>query len=333
MSFLTDYELELIQEQGEADKIQPSEFEDFVQKMITRQTHLSFSSIRNFIPITGGTPYGFMKYKLRKFEATKAMTLGDAIDVLILTPEEKGRFAIIPDDAALNSLAGIDAYAQWLGKMVPDFDPDSIKGLKIPGQKLIIQAALDTLSKTKTIISASDFAQAEFISRRVLANEYVQEFTKHLNKDSVQVPVDFNAFGWKWRGKMDAYINKPFKWNYKKHGYDYPNGCVIDMKLMVDASHNAAVRTIRNEFYTGQGAIYTKGTGLNVPFLNICYDRQGGVSIIEHSERTTEGAWKDIEFYMGELNSLVSISEIMPSKWFDSHTYWVSSQDGVYQMQ
>ena len=37
---MTSYDLELIQEQGEADKIQPSEFEAFVNMMTTRQTHL-----------------------------------------------------------------------------------------------------------------------------------------------------------------------------------------------------------------------------------------------------------------------------------------------------
>lgn len=322
---ISSYDLELIQEQGEADKIQPSEFEAFVDMMRTRQTHMSFSSLRNFVPICGGSPYGFMKYKLRKFEATKAMTLGDAIDVLILTPEEAGRFAIIPDDAALNSLAGIDSYAQWLGRMVPDFDPGMLQGLKMPGQKKIVEAGLDTLAKTRTIISSSDYQLAEYISKRVLKNEYVHDIIKYKQPDGAQYPVEFHEFGWKWRGKMDLYL--PYA------GRKYPNGVVIDTKLMVDASHNAAVRTIRNEFYTGQGAIYTKGTNLNVPFLNICYDRQGGVSIIEHSQRTTEGAWKDIEFYMGEMNRLVSVSEFLPSKWFDSHTHWVNDNDGVYQMQ
>lgn len=320
---MTSYELEIIQEQGEADKIQPSEFEAFVQMITTRQTHLSFSSIKNFIPITGGTPYGFMKYKLRKFEPTKAMTLGDAIDVLILTPEQAGRFAIIPDDAALNSLAGIDAYAQWLGQMVPDFDPGMLQGLKMPQQKRIVEAGLDTLAKTRTIISSSDYQLAEFISRRVLKNEYVHDIIKYRKPESAQTNVEFHEFGWNWKGKTDLTLDYG--------GYKYKNGVVIDMKLMVDASPRAAQWTIRNEFYSGQGAIYTKGQKLDVPFINICYDRNGGVSIIEHSERTIQGAWNDLERYMSDFNKLVSITEFMPSKWFDSHTFW--SEDGVYQMQ
>ena len=321
---LTSHDLELIQEQGEADKIQPSEFEAFVEMMRTRQTHLSFSSIKNFIPITGGTPYGFMKYKLKKFEPTKAMTLGDAIDVLILTPELSDRFAIIPGDAALNSLVGIDSYAQWLGRMVPDFDPGMLQGLIAPQQRKIVEAGLETLSKTKTIISSADFQQAQYISNRVLKNEYVHDIIKYRTPESTQSNVEFHKWGWNWRGKTDLTLDYA--------GYRYKNGLVVDMKLMVDSTPRAAQWTIRSEFYSGQGAIYTKGPGLDVPFMNICYDRNGGVSIIEHSERAIEGAWNDLETYMKEFNSMVSMSEILPGCWFRSHDFWGDS-DGIHHMQ
>jgi hypothetical protein len=321
---MNTYELELIQEQGEADKIQPSEFEAFVEMMRTRQTHLSFSSIKNFIPVTGGTPYDFMKYKLKKFEATKAMTLGDAIDVLILTPDQVDRFAIIPDDAALNSLAGIDAYAQWLGKMVPDFDPAMLHGLKMPQQKKIVESGLETLAKTKTIISSTDYEQAKYISNRVLKNEYVNDIIKYRTPESAQSSVEFYKWGWNWRGKTDLTLDFA--------GYRYKNGLVVDMKLMVDASPRAAQSTIRNEFYSGQGAIYTKGQDLNVPFMNICYDRNGGVSIIQHSERAIEGAWSDLELYMKEFNLMVSMSGTLPGCWFRSHDFWGDS-DGIHHMQ
>jgi hypothetical protein len=322
---MTNYEIELIQEQGEADKIQPSEFENFVTMMRTRQTHLSFSSIKNFIPVTGGTPYGFMKYKLKKTETTDAMNLGKLIDKMLLTPDTVAEDVVIaPTGAAFNSLDGIGIYAKWLGGLVPDFDPKSIESLKAPAQKKIVESVLEVLERTKTVVSTKDYQLAQYISNRVLKNEYVHDIIKYRTPESAQSNVEFHKWGWNWRGKTDLTLDYA--------GYRYKNGLVVDMKLMVDASPRAAQWTIRSEFYSGQGAIYTKGSGLDVPFMNICYDRNGGVSIIEHSERAIEGAWNDLETYMKEFNSMVSMSEILPGCWFRSHDFWGDS-DGIHHMQ
>ena len=108
-------ELMIPTEDQDFHQIEKSEFEQFCKMMQDHQTHMSFSGFRNFIPITGGSPYGFMKYKLRKKKATKAMDLGSLIDVLILTPWEKeSTFVTIPSNCNFNSLAGIAAYAEFL---------------------------------------------------------------------------------------------------------------------------------------------------------------------------------------------------------------------------
>jgi hypothetical protein len=318
---LSDYDIQVLQDQ-EGDKIQTSEFESFIEMMMGKKTHLSFSSIKNFIPITGGNPYRFMRYKLKKFEATQAMILGDAIDVMILTPHLKDRFAVTPNDASFASKAGCEVYANWIQEHIPSFNPESIEGKKMDEQKFIIRQALAILEKEKTVISEDDYKLAQFISNRVLRNNSVNDILRFMKPEHTQTNVEFEAFGWRWRGKTDATL--PYG------GYLYKNGVVIDMKLMPDASPNHAIRTIRNEFYNGQGAIYTKGQKLDVPFLNICYDRSGGVSIIEHSERSIEGAWNDLETYMDQFNKIVSATSFTPATWFDSHTYW--GFNGVHKM-
>lgn len=318
------YDTEQIAQEISAVEVKNEDFQQFVDMMIARKTHLSFSSMRKFMGITGGSPYDFMLYKLRKKTATKAMDLGRVIDVLLLTPDEIDQFVIAPEGAALNSLAGIDIYAKWIAKLMPEFDPALLKGLKMDPQKVIIVDWLNKLSEVKTIISAADFKLATYITNRVLRNDNVNDIIRFRKAESAQANVEFNQWGWDWKGKTDLTLDYG--------GYKYKNGCVIDCKLTVDASHQAALRTIRFEHYSAQGAIYTIGQGLDVPFLNIFYDRVGGVSIIEHSKRALENSWNDLEHYTKQLNTLVLASEIMPGKWFDSHTYWGDS-NGILYMQ
>lgn len=316
------YNADVIADENKAAEIAPSDFEAFCDMMIARKTHLSFSSMRKFMAPTGGSPYDFMIYKLRKKAATKAMDLGKVIDVLLLTPDEVGQFAIAPEGAALNSLNGIDIYAKWIAKFMPDFDPDVLKGLKMDPQKLVILDWLAKLSTVKTVISAADFKLATFVANRVLRNDNVNDIIKFRSKDSAQSDVQFNKWGWDWKGKTDLTLDYG--------GFKYKNGVVIDCKLTTDASNDAAIRTIRYERYSTQGAIYTIGQGLDVPFINIFYDREGGVSIIEHSRRSLEVAWNELEYYTKQLNTLVLASEFMPGKWFDSYTYWGDSNGIVY---
>lgn len=309
-------ELLIPTEDQDFHQIEKSEFEQFCKMMQDHQTHMSFSGFRNFIPITGGSPYGFMKYKLRKKKATKAMDLGSLIDALILTPWEKEEtFVTIPSNCNFNSLAGIAAYAEFLKV------PTSLEGLKMNDQKAVVMPHLEALKSEKIVVSSSDIDLAERIANRVKLNDYSSLFTNRLDDKSVQVNVNFKAFGWDWRGKMDAMLERAPK---------YQDGVIIDFKLVPDATPKRAMYTIRENFYSGQAAIYSIGTGLDLPFLNICYDRQGGVSILELPKRTIQDAWNTIDEYMDIFNTLVDIeSGVMPEKWYDSHTFWAKKNMGV----
>lgn len=311
-------ELLIPTEDQDFHQIEESEFKQFCKMMQDHETHMSFSGFRNFIPITGGSPYWFMKYKLRKKDATKAMNLGSLIDVLILTPWEKDEtFVTIPSNCNFNSLAGIAAYAEFLKV------PTSLEGLKMNDQKAVVMPHLEKLKAEKVVVTSSDLNLAERIANRVKLNDYASIFTNRLDDRSVQVKVDFAAFGWNWRGKMDAMLQTAPK---------YQNGVIIDFKLVPDATPKRAMYTIRENFYAGQAAIYSLGSGLDLPFLNICYDRQGGVSILEMPKRTIQEAWQTIEEYMEVFNTLVNVeSHVMPEKWYDSHTFWAKKNMGIIQ--
>lgn len=297
-------ELGLMEEiQSAPDQFDENKFSVLCDRLRNCEESLSFSAIKNFIP-PYGSPRMFMAYKLKTKKQTPAMVLGDVIDCILLTPDElSGKYTTIPEDCAKNSFKGLEAWQLFLNSQNIKVD---IAGSKMNDAKFIIDIGIEQLKQSGVeILESSQLNLAKAIAGSVMKNDTASYFLSETGK--TQVPVEYDAFGWKWRGRKDA------------EGDQF----IMDMKLTVSANEKDFSYQIRKMGYLYQAAIYTQGGKDKKDFFFMGYDRSGEVIVIRVGRAHIEKAWEQLEYFIGQFDRMIYEDKFM---W--SQDFWRRS--GIY---
>jgi len=285
-------------EEIELTEFDPHAFGDMVKRIEARDITLSFSSISKFMQ----SPRHFMAYKLKTTEATQAMIFGDLVDCMLTSPDElEDRFCSLPDGASLASHDAIDIFYKFFG-----IESDRAFA-KVDERRAIVRMKLAQL--TKRVISSDQKALAERIVKSLRANDaanYILDAGTQTQKD-----IEFKAFGWDWRGKLDLY----------GHGV-----LISDIKKVVSAQFIKAYRTIEQMNYETQAAIYQKGIGEQLPFYFLCYDGTAHCSVIRLSQARIDAAWNKLGDVMERFERCIALNE-----WNTSYDFW-AHRNGIYEM-
>lgn len=273
--------------------VEQTAFEELLQKLEDRTTHLSFSSLKAFRQ----SPQHFLRYKLREFKSTKAMDEGSVIDIVLTEPEAiDKKILILPDDCKLNSKAGVEAYCHELGIVYTESN--------MRDQAKIVQAALE--KEERIIINQDIFDKCENVANKVRLNPASGWLFDQDNE--FQVPVNFKDLGWNFKGMIDA---------------EMPNICRADGKKMADSSYQAVRRTVRKMWYDGQAAIYSHRDPM--PYYVVAYDMQGNVSVTELKQATIDMAWEEVVKTVDKLDEC-----IWHNQWHRSYDFHAWSESGIY---
>lgn len=296
MEDISIYEME--QDEGAFVEFEQGAFSKLVERIEAREISQSFSAISKFML----SPRHYMAYKLKEFKATKPMVFGDLVDCLLTTPDElEARFMVLPDGASFASHAGLTKYAEFLGISCPET-------LKVDERKVIVKEKLEALDKR--IVTADEKANAERIVKALWANDaakFILEIGTQTQKD-----IEFEAFGWNWRGKLDIY------------GAD---AGIADVKKVPTARFIDCYRSIEKMHYETQAAIYQKGVGGQLPFYFLCFDATAHCSVIQLSQARIDAAWNKLADTMEAFERCIALNE-----WNKSYDFWAMSRSGIYQM-
>ena len=268
----------------------------------SREISMSFSKIKQFAE----SPFHFVRYmvarELKQDKATPAMIFGDLVDCLCLTPDEVAdRFVIEPAGGAMNSLKGCAIILQFYGS-----EPVG----KMDEQKAVIREV--RAADKRRIVTAEILAQANAIRNRVYSNEASRRIMYQFT--ATQVENEFDAFGWHWKGKFDGEGER----------------LIGDMKMMVSAKPEKAMRTIRDMHYDWQGALYTLPRRAGKKFYNICLDRQLGVSVIHLDNRILTGAWHAVEEMIQHFERCIFEGLDDPKIWYSSYDFF-APRNGIWE--
>lgn len=287
-------EIESIYEE-QPDVMSEDELQQLIERIEAREISLSFSAINNFMK----SPRHFLSYKLKKYEPTAAMIEGDLIDCLLTEPDEvESRFLILPEECSLATHDGLTAYCDLL--QIERFEDH-----KVAERRAWVKDQLSLV--TLRVVPEKTYMNAREIARHVYNNESTKWILGACTE--TQKPVEFEAFGWGWRGKLDVY------------GEDI---LVCDMKLTVDAEYRKFHRQIEYMGYLTQAAIYTVGAGIDLPFFFAGYDRKGHVCVIEVPKAVLAQAWDRLETVMRYFERCIALYE-----WNKSYDFW--AKNGIYQ--
>lgn len=289
-------EFELIDQETENVNLEDQPVKQLIERIEAKDISLSFSAIKAFMK----SPRHFLAYKLKTVKQTPAMLFGDLIDCLILTPDDtESRFFVLSDKAGYNSHDALDALADSL-------KVERNREWKVDERRAYLRGVVDALDVP--VVSAETFKRANEIVSDVVKNEsvaWIMENIGHTQKD-----VEFSAFGWNWRGRMDG----------------FGDILITDLKLMVTAEPAKAQRTIENEAYDVQAAIYTIGAGYDKPFYFTCFDRAGHSSVHQIGRGRLLVSWERLEKVMEYFERCRVFNE-----WHKSYDFWAGN-GGIYVM-
>ena len=171
--------------------------------------------------------------------------------------------------------------------------------------KWIIDLGIQQIEQSCKIVDASQINAAKRIASAVMKNDTAAYFFGEIGE--TQAPVEYEAFGWKWKGKKDA------------QGQDF----IMDMKLTVSANEKDFSYQIRKMGYLYQAAIYTQGGKDKRDFYFMGYDRTGEVIVVQVGKAHIEKAWDQLAYYIGQFDRM-----IFEDKFLWSQDFW--AKNGIY---
>lgn len=257
-----------------------------------RKIHLSYSSIKAFMK----SPRHFLSYKLKDFVATDAMNEGTLVDMILTEPEKVGRtFGVIPSNCSASTKVGVQAYCDFF-EVANDF------AWKDRGAAIEMMKAQSGL----IFVTQAVHDKCHNIADKVLTNPASAWILK--NAEEKQASVNFEAFGWEWKGRMDIHC---------------PDFFTADLKKTKDADPSQFRHQIKRLRYPLQGAIYNHGK--DIPYFIVGYDNDAAVSVIELKQSTLDQEWEYLARTMDRFNECVALGE-----WHKSYDFWPQNHHGIY---
>lgn len=234
------------------------------------------------------SPSAFVEYKLARREPTDAMLFGSMLHCLVLEPQDfDNRYLCLDDSAICNSIGGAK--------------PRATKAYKEWKAIAMSEAG------TRELVETDDYYAAKKIATNVRHNRASKKILDMCPEH--EKPIDWEFKNFMFKGFIDGRGEK----------------AKLDIKTCPDASPRKFQRTIIEEKYYLQGAMYTYAEGQDVLYYIIAVDRKGGVSVHKlHAQLLEQG--------MNEYNSLLDrFNECILKDHFDrSHDFWSDLYDGTF---
>lgn len=234
------------------------------------------------------SPASFVEYKLSKPEPTDAMLFGSMIHCLILEPEDfDNRYHCLDDADICNSIGGAK--------------PRATKAYKEWKAVAMIEAG------DRQLVETNDYFAAKKIASNVRHNRASAKILALCPEHEKEIEWEFKNFMFK--GFIDGRGAK----------------AKLDIKTCTDASPRKFHRTIIEEKYYLQAAMYTYAEGQDVPYYIIAVDRKGGVSVHKlHGHLLEHG--------MNEYSTLLDrFNECILKDHFDrSYDFFSDLYDGTF---
>lgn len=250
----------------ENEKYKMKTKQELIQQIESGDFSLSFSALKNFAV----SPDQYVRYKLQKKESTPAMNFGSALHCAVLEPE------IFPD-----KYGWID-YEQ---KPNPTADFRNTENKNWKAEK-----EAELIASGKKIISIDDYKKLIEMQEALYRNKESSKLLMALTE--TEKPLEFKAFGFKWRGIMD--------------GKSDETKIILDLKKVTDANPERQKFAYFYELYHAQLAIYRAAAGLDdYRCFNIFIDDNMQVGVIEYSEATLQKGLKHLKYLCTEFRRCI----------------------------
>lgn len=263
--------------------------QEIISRIMSHEDHLSYSSMKAFMD----SPKSFIQYKLGKKEQTDSMLYGAMLHCLILEPEKfEERYLALDDTEMKEKIGGAKPTAT---KQYKEW-----------------KAAVIANANGRTVISPSEMEHARIVALNVRNNRAAAPLIFSEGAEN-EVGVEWEFINFKFRGYIDRMKKGKFK---------------LDIKSMPDAQQRSAQRTIINERYYVQAAMYNEATGTDDPFYIIAVDKKGGVSVHNlHKNLIAQGK----EEYQNAVTAFNRC--ILKDKWDESYEFWAERWDGIFECE
>jgi hypothetical protein len=263
-----------------------------LQDLADGKRSLSYSALREFRE----SPQDYIDYALREKVQTEAMLLGTVTHCLVWEAKEfEKRYTVMDDTAICKKL--VDEKGSKSPRATNDY-----KAWK--EQFYTDHAGLN-------IISLKIANTAKFMAKAVLSNRAARIVIAQCTE-----------------------FEKKISWEYKNFKFTgYIDGCgdkaMADLKVMKAAKAKKAQRTIIDNWYYGQGAMYQVGWLMKrIPFYNICVDRKGGVSVHLLENKLIDTGIKEYEDAVDQFNLC-----LFKDRFAESFDFWSELKSGIYIME
>lgn len=278
-----------------------SEYQLMVERLISREKTLSYSSLKNL-----DSPRNFMRYLLEpRKPQTDSQKLGSLIDVLILTPQDFDKKYVILESApttdlqvafcngVLSKLRNGGSYNEDdVIKIMNDIFKDFYKKGSAESLNYLASYVLAIHSK-KDVVTKDLHEKAKLISENLLNQPEIIAELEII--EETQKLIEFEYKGWKFKSFLDTYSPTLFH----------------DLKFATDCSPEKFEYDVRKFNYDIQFGLYDLGLeilGLSqLPeFKFIVYDANLNYSIIDVDRSYIQYGRKKVEFLVNCLDKMVN---------------------------
>lgn len=237
------------------------------------------------------SPATFMEYKIAKREPTDAMIFGSMLHCLVLEPEDFDKRYLCLDDADIcNQIGGAKPRATKVYKE----------------WKAVAMAE----AGKRELVETGDATAAKIIASNVLHNRASAKILNMCPQREKGIEWEFKNFNFK--GFIDGKGEK----------------AKLDLKTCPDANPRKFQRTIIEEKYYLQGAMYTYAEGENVPYYIIAVDRKGGVSVHKLEDKLIEHGMTEYSTLLDRFNEC-----ILKDSFNQSYDFWSDRFDGTFMAE
>jgi hypothetical protein len=234
------------------------------------------------------SPADFITYKLGKREETEAMIYGSMVHCLVLEPDEfDKRYHCLDDKDICFQIGGAK--------------PRATKAYKEWKEVAMAECG------ERILVDTEDYEHAKIVALNVRTN---RASLKVLRK----CPEREKGINW-------TYENFLFKGFIDLDG----NDATADFKTVPDASPKKALRTILENGYHIQQAMYRVGLAVKKKHYIIAADKKGGVSVHLLDEKLMEHGLEQYNLFCKRFNDC-----IMGDFWNQSHDFWAERFDGIF---
>lgn len=237
------------------------------------------------------SPKAFIDYKLGVKEETESMLYGAMLHCLVLEPDDFfNRYHCLDDRDICNQIGGAK--------------PRATKQYK-EWKEVAMQAAAG-----KTLVETDDYLAAKIAADNILYNRASRKVLD-----------------------LSATREKPIEWefkNFKFKGFIDGDGekAIFDLKTCPDARPKKFHRTIVDNGYYLQAAMYLYATGIPKDYYIIAVDKKNGVSVHKLEMALIEHGMAEYEELLNKFNHC-----ILKDSFDQSHDFYSERYDGIFMCE